>query len=151
MAQNFADVDTSTYYSIGNTLHVLGKSIKDAFVTMLASVATSVTDATFNVAAKIADCEKTNFALYDAIWKQVNTDVTACLKSYATDDKYVIENLTALFKTVCAVGLTPLNNVTLCIKSNGLTDSKSIMAASNCTVGALVTCFENVIKIYFES
>ena len=130
--------------SIYTALAGYNTAIGGAFATMHAGIATAVTDATFNVNAKIADCEKANFALYDAIWKQVNTDVAACLKAYATDDKYVMGNISILVKYLCSQAATPLNNVTMCIKSNALTDAKSINEANNCTVAALITCFENV-------
>ena len=111
---------------------------------MLTYIGSTVTDATLNAAANIAECEKAHFALYAPILKRVNIDLAACLKSYAIEDKYVLANGTAAIKFICSYALTPLNNVTLCIKSNGLTDAKSINTANNCTIGALNTCFDLV-------
>ena len=150
-AASFAASDLAVSVSLGTTLFGFNTLITATFNTMLGTVVSSVTDVSLNVKAKIEDCEKTNFALYDAIWKQVNTDVAVCLKSYATDDKYVIGNWTLLFKLILSEALTATNNITLCIKSNALTDAKSIIAANNCTVGALITCFDLVSLTYPEN
>ena len=139
MVTEFYSNEKSAFSNLDNVLFenylVFGYKFKE----MLDSVALAVTDKTLN-AAKIADCEKTNFALIDDILKQLKTNAGPCFKGYVTDDKYLIGNVTLLFKSISQAAFTPLNNVTLCLKSNALTDAKSINAASNCTVAAFVTC-----------
>ena len=143
--------DSKNSIQLDATLSSYIGQVTSTFSNLLASVALAVTDTTFNVAAKIADCEKESFASYDLILKQVKTDVGLCFKGYATDDKYFIGNVTLLFKSISEASLTPLNNVTLCLKSNALTDVKSINAANNCTTAALVTCLGYVSLLNLEN
>ena len=141
MATEYLNKDAESYKNIDDEfLYYHDSQLHNAFLNVIETVPEKVTDKTFNVTANIADCVKTNFALYDDIQKQIKIGVEPCFKGYVTDNKILIATMTLLFKSTAAAAFTPLNNVTLCLKSNALTDAKSINAANNCTVAAFVTC-----------
>lgn len=144
LASFFSDSEATTYLAINSILSGLFSSVQGSLNGVLTAIQSTILDSTLNMAAKFADCEKAAVTSLTNIWKQVTTDVGVCMKAYAKDDAYYVGNASALFKMICAVAIMPLNNITMCISSNALKDAQSINEANNCTIGALVTCIDNV-------